>query len=74
MTELRWAGKYLPDGKGREDLDVARKDEAASAWCERATKLTGIQWHYLKVLEVDYRKMQPADFEDVVEGLPNLFS
>lgn len=65
---------WLVETKGREDIDVARKDEAARAWCARATELTEVQWQYLKVMQTEFERMQPDDFEDLLTGAPDLFS
>ncbi|HEX6508483.1 MAG TPA: RNA-binding domain-containing protein [Chloroflexota bacterium] len=61
---------YLVETKGREDLDVAHKDRAAQIWCENATLLTGTAWRYLKVAQTEYKKLQPADFEDLLVLAP----
>lgn len=58
--------RYLIETKGREDLDVARKDRAAQIWCENATLLTGIEWHYLKVPQREFEKFGPSDISDLV--------
>ena len=63
----------LPDGahwlietKGAETVEVAHKDRAAVLWCENATALTGTPWHYLKVPQHDYVKLQPTEFADLL--------
>lgn len=56
----------LIETKGREDVDVAFKDRAASIWCENATLLTESPWHYVKVPQVEFGKLQPSDLDDVV--------
>ena len=65
---------WLVETKGREDVDVARKDEAARAWCQRATELTEVSWQYLKVMQTEFERMRPDDFEDLLSGSPDLFS
>jgi len=65
---------WLVETKGREDVDVARKDEAARAWCERATALTGVAWRYQKVMQTTFEQMQPDDLEDLTTEVPNLFA
>ncbi|AMJ64299.1 hypothetical protein AXW84_01790 [Hymenobacter sp. PAMC 26628] len=64
---------WVVETKGREDIDVARKDEAARAWCQRATELTEVQWKYLKVMQTEFERMQPDDFEDLLANSPGLF-
>lgn len=56
---------HLIETKGREDIDVAFKDRAALIWCENATLLTGTPWHYLKVPQPEWGKLQPVDLADV---------
>lgn len=57
---------HLIETKGREDIDVKHKDRAAALWCENATLLTGITWQYKKVLQKEFEKLQPNDFEDLI--------
>jgi len=57
---------YLIETKGREDVDVANKDRAASLWCENATRLTGTEWKYIKVPQKKYEQLQPDEFGDLV--------
>jgi len=40
---------WLIETKGWEQEDVPLKDARAKGWCEDATKLTGVEWRYLKV-------------------------
>jgi type III restriction enzyme len=56
---------WLIETKGREDVDVAHKDRAATIWCENATLLTGVPWRYLKVPQAELGKLQPADFTEL---------
>lgn len=55
---------YLVETKGREDTDVPNKDRAATVWAENAAELTGQQWRYVKVLERDFKQLQPVLFSD----------
>ena len=48
----------LLETKGQETAEVARKDAAASQWCENATKLTGTSWNYLKVPQKEFEALQ----------------
>lgn len=56
---------YLIETKGREDLEVAHKDRAARIWCENATLLSDTGWRYIKVLQTEFSKLQPADLSEV---------
>ena len=55
---------YLVETKGREDIEVANKDRSAIVWAEEATKLTGQEWRYVKVLQKDFQDLAPATFGD----------
>jgi type III restriction enzyme len=60
---------WLIETKGREDIEVALKDEAARYWCDNATELTGTDWQYLKVLQSSFEQLQPANFQELKIGL-----
>ncbi len=62
---------YLIETKGREDVDVANKDRAATLWCENATRLTGTQWRYIKVPQREFERLQPTDFADLLVFAPS---
>ena len=66
---------WLIETKGREDIDVKLKDNAARNWCDAATELTGKKWNYLKVLQKDYENLRPEDFNELLTGvdLPTLW-
>jgi type III restriction enzyme len=57
---------YLIETKGREDVDVANKDRAATLWCENATRLTSQEWRYVKVPQKEYEELHPDEFSDVL--------
>jgi type III restriction enzyme len=56
---------WLLETKGREDIDVAHKDRAAVIWCENATLLTGTPRRYMKIQQVEFGKLQSADFDEL---------
>ena len=45
---------YVVETKGLETLEVPRKDQRMARWCEDATAITGHEWRYLKVSEVQF--------------------
>jgi type III restriction enzyme len=57
---------YVIETKGREDVDVAFKDRAATIWCENATLLTDTTWRYFKVPQAEFVQLQPSELADVV--------
>ena len=69
VVKLATGQHWLIETKGREDIDVALKDEAARYWCDNATELTGTDWHYLKVRQSTFEQLQPADFQELKIGL-----
>jgi len=66
---------WLIETKGREDIEVKLKDNAAINWCDTATELTGTEWKYIKVLQRDFEGLRPDDFAELLIGLnpPTLF-
>ena len=57
---------HLLETKGRQDIDVKHKDRAAQLWCENASRLTGAEWLYKKVLQKEFEQLVPDDFEDLI--------
>jgi type III restriction enzyme len=57
---------FLLETKGREDLDVAHKDRAATLWCEHASALTDTPWAYKKVKQTEFEALRPDRFEDLL--------
>jgi len=57
---------WLLESKGQENVDVARKDAAATRWCENATKLSGTAWRYVKVPQKDFQALQPTQLGDLM--------
>lgn len=60
---------WIIETKGREDIEVKLKDEAATRWCENATTLTGVTWKYMKVPQKEYEALNPSSFEELISGL-----
>ena len=47
------------------------KDRAALLWCENATLLTGTEWLYKKVMQKEFEKLRPDEFEDLIALEPD---
>lgn len=62
-------GMFIVETKGREDLEVAQKDARTNKWCQDASKISGIKWHYLKVPQDDFYKYQYATFNDLISAI-----
>ncbi len=64
------AGRHwLLETKGREDLDVARKDARAQQWCADVTALAGAEWHYRKVPQKEFEQIKPQSLAELVSVL-----
>lgn len=61
--------RWIIETKGREDIEVKCKDNAAIHWCNTATELTGMAWRYLKVLQKDFESLRPDSFADLLAGV-----
>jgi type III restriction enzyme len=64
---------WLLETKGQENVDVLRKDVAATRWCENATKLTRQKWRYAKVPQKEFEALQPSRLRDLHALVPSLF-
>ncbi len=60
---------WIIETKGREDIEVKLKDNAAINWCNTATELTKTDWKYLKVLQKDFENLRPNDFAELLAGI-----
>lgn len=60
---------WIIETKGREDIEVKLKDNAAINWCKTATELTNENWNYLKVLQKDFEAFHPESFEELLAGI-----
>lgn len=60
---------WVIETKGREDVDVKMKDNAAEIWCENATELTGTSWKYLKIPQKEFEGLRPDDFQELISVL-----
>jgi len=65
IARLADGSHWVIETKGREDIEVAMKDNAAQNWCETATELTDVNWSYIKVLQKDFEGLRPGDFEEL---------
>ena len=72
---LEDGSRWIIETKGREDIEVKLKDNAAINWCNTATELTKEKWNYLKVLQKDFESLHPDTFEELLAGVkpPTLF-
>ncbi len=69
--------KWVIETKGREDIDVRLKDNAAISWCENASELTEENWQYIKVPQKEFETLHPEGFEEMIAAInppPALFN
>lgn len=64
--------KWIIETKGREDIEVQMKDNAAINWCRVATELTGSSWEYIKVPQKEFEQLHPDSYEDLIAGIKPL--
>ena len=67
--------RLIIETKGREDIEVKLKDNAACYWCNAVSELTGTEWMYLKVYQTVFEDLRPHDFAELLTGAhpPTLF-
>ncbi|MBI4929441.1 MAG: DEAD/DEAH box helicase family protein [Bacteroidetes bacterium] len=65
IVVLKDGSHWIAETKGREDVEVALKDNSALLWCKNATELTGTNWNYIKVLQKEFESLNPSEFEDL---------
>jgi len=67
---------WIIETKGREDIEVKLKDNAAINWCKVATELTDSSWQYIKVPQKEFEQLHPEQFEELIAVInkPALFS
>ena len=68
--------KWIIETKGREDVEVKLKDNAAIRWCSAASELTTENWSYLKVPQKEFEQLHPDDLAELLAGInpPTLFN
>jgi type III restriction enzyme len=60
---------WILETKGREDVEVKLKDNAAINWCNTASQLTSSKWNYLKIGQKEFETLHPHDFEELLTGI-----
>jgi type III restriction enzyme len=65
VVKLKDGSYWIIETKGREDINVQCKDEAAKNWCAYASKLTDTHWSYCKVLQKDFENLRPESFAEL---------
>jgi type III restriction enzyme len=65
---------WILETKGREDIEVKLKDEAATYWCEKASQLTGSQWSYAKVPQKIFEELRPDSLEELIHAMTSGFT
>ncbi len=60
---------WIIETKGREDIEVKLKDNAAINWCRIATELTDASWQYIKVPQKEFEQLHPDSFEELIAAI-----
>lgn len=60
---------WIIETKGREDIEVKLKDNAAINWCKTASELTKENWKYLKVPQKEFEELRPSSFEELLAAI-----
>jgi type III restriction enzyme len=60
---------WIIETKGREDIEVKLKDNAAINWCRIATELTNDKWQYIKVPQKEFEQLHPDSFEELIAAV-----
>ena len=69
FAAINTAGQhFLIETKGQEDTNVANKDRAARLWCANATRLTGAEWQFVKVAQIDFNKLAGQTLADIIQA------
>lgn len=59
-------GMFLIETKGREDVDVERKDLQGKRWANDVSKRTGMKWVFLRVDQKEFEKTRYKNIEELV--------
>ena len=62
---------FIIEAKGREDVDVERKDKRIKLWCEDATNLTKSSWFFKRVDQEDFEKYRFKSVKELILTLKN---
>jgi type III restriction enzyme len=57
---------FVLETKGQNTAEVAHKDHAARIWCENASALTRKRWVYVKVMQHEFKTLEPTHLNDLV--------
>lgn len=60
---------WIIETKGREDIEVKLKDNAAINWCKVASELTDSSWQYIKVPQKEFEQLHPDSFEELFAAI-----
>jgi len=63
---------WIIETKGREDIEVVLKDIRTIQWCKDATKLTGIEWSYIKVPYSEFYSVKFVNLQQLIDRIAKL--
>jgi len=61
---------WIVETKGRVWEGTREKDDAMRNWCSHVSKLTGVQWRYVRVNQKDFEARTPNTFDDLLRIPP----
>jgi type III restriction enzyme len=61
--------RLIIETKGREDVDVERKDKRMKKWCSDATALSGSKWSFIRVDQVEFEKYRFKSVKELISAL-----
>jgi type III restriction enzyme len=68
--EIHW----ILETKGREDVNVAHKDEAVKLWCQKISAQTGQDWRYMKVSQALFDHFHGETFQSLMSQSHDFFN
>lgn len=63
---------WIIETKGREDPEVVLKDNRTIQWCKDTTKLTGIEWSYIKIPYSEFYSVKFVNLQQLVGYITRL--
>ncbi len=60
---------FVLETKGRVDVDVEYKDKRMITWCEDASRITGVDWKFVRIDEEDFRMYNFRSLAELIDAL-----
>ncbi|MBW1614846.1 MAG: hypothetical protein JRJ57_13020, partial [Deltaproteobacteria bacterium] len=69
VVTIEESQRLIIETKGREDVDVERKDKRIKKWCKDATGLSGSKWSFIRVDQEDFEKHRFKSIKELISAL-----